>query len=171
MARRYRALGRLIGYIQEVTSPAHTVPVFTGRWWRLSMSDRFDGYRINEEAVTREIEDACDLVTAPVERFEDIMVDAAQDTLSAVQSQIYGLPVTWEVFWELADAPNEFGEYGRAGNNFGQATEFRCGEVRCVLLDRDPLYQEFALQRHVTAVIASMRAFYLLQSSLPLPPP
>jgi hypothetical protein len=162
-AERYRSLGRLIGYMQEVTSPAHAVPVYTGRWWRLSMGDRFDKYKLDVDAVAAEVGDACDYVTAPVESYNKILTDAAQDTLTAVQAPMFGMPVTWEVFWKLADNPSEFGEYGRAGNKFGDATEFRCGDVRCVLLDRDPLYRDFALQRHVAAVVASMRAFYLLQ--------
>ena len=32
--QQLRDLGRLVNYIQDVTSPRHVVPVYTGRWWR-----------------------------------------------------------------------------------------------------------------------------------------
>jgi hypothetical protein len=161
---RYQVLGRILGYIQDVTSPAHAVPVYTGRWWRLSMGDRFDEYPIDADAVAAAVEDSCDDVFASDRDFETILRDAAQGTLAAVAEPLFGLAVTWQAFWTLADSPDGFGEYGPAGNNFGRATDFRCGEVRCVLLDRDPLYREFALQRHVAAVIASMRALMRLHT-------
>jgi len=165
-AERYRNLGRLIGYLQEVTAPAHTVPVYTGRWWRLSMSDRFDLYPIDADAVTAETADACDYVMATDAGFAEVLAEVAQETLTAVQGQVFGMPVTWEVFWQFAEKADEFGEYGVAGNRFGESTDFRCGDVTCVLLKDDPLYRDFALQRHTAAVVATMRAFYLLQSSL-----
>ncbi len=36
---------------------------------------------------------------------------------------------------------------------------------RCLLLEDDPLYHDFAAQRHVAAVYATMRAIALLQAS------
>ncbi len=40
----YRQLGRVISYLQLVTSPPHVVPVYTGRFWRFSFADRFDSF-------------------------------------------------------------------------------------------------------------------------------
>ncbi len=71
------------------------------------------------------------------------------------------------MFWELNDDPENFGEYGPAGNNFGRATEFRCqSDDRCVLLNDDPLYAEFARQRHASAVRGTLGAMLLVQRAL-----
>ena len=64
-----------------------------------------------------------------------------------------------------------FGEYGVAGNEFGNRVEFRCGteddpKMRCLLLKDDPLYQEFAFDRHREAVSATMIAMLLVQRQL-----
>ena len=144
--------------MQTVTSPAHAVPVYTSRWWRLSNSDRFDDYPVDVDAVNAEVAMRCDALAQPDVTYEAVLKDAAQQTLSAVQAPIKGLPATWEAFWRLNRRPGNFGDYGRAGNSFGRATEFRCGEAeRCVLLNEDPLYVAFAKQRHAEAVFGTMR--------------
>ena len=162
----YADLGRIVSYVQDVTTPSRAVPVFSNRWWRFSFSDRFDSFPVDLEAVEAAIDGSCPFVLAASRDFDEILADAAGDTLTAVQAPIFGLPVTWEAYWELADDGEDFGEYGRAGNSFGREVVFRCGEEeRCVLLDNDPLYQGFAQQRHVTAVLATMRALILFQRS------
>ncbi len=97
---------------------------------------------------------------------EQLMGLLAVDTIEAVQAPIFGMPVTWEAFWRLAEEPGDFGEYGPAGNNFGRETEFDCAQESCVLLDDDPLYRDFALQRHAAAVLATMRAMVFMQEAL-----
>jgi hypothetical protein len=164
-----QTLGRLLTYIQKVSSPAHAVPVFTGRWWRFSMSDRFNRFPVDAEAVEQAVTSACGELAIADDSFQRVLIDAAEETLAAVQSPIAGFPATWESYWKLAAAADEFGEYGRAGNSFGERTEFRCNGERCLLLNDDPLYAEFALQRHVAAVIASMRAIALMERA-PRPP-
>ncbi len=160
---RLRHLGRLINYVQKVSSPAHAVPVYTGRWWRLSFSDRFNRFPVDAVQTEEALQDSCAYLEAPTS-YQEVLVEVASDTITSVQGQIYGFPVTWEAYWTLADNAEDFGEYGPAGNTFGERTEFRCGEgSRCLLLEEDPLYHGFALDRHVTAVIATMRAMALLQ--------
>ncbi len=160
-------LGRIVYFLQEVTSPARAVPVYTGRWWRGSTSDRFDRFGIDVAQVEHLVEDTCDVLLEANISFEDILTDAAEDTLEGVRSGILGFPVTWEVFWEFAEEADEFGEYGEAGNQFGERTEFDCGEAqRCLLLEDDPLYSGFAMQRHAAAVFATMRAMALVQTTL-----
>ena len=143
------------------------VPVYFTRWWRLSVSDRFDSYPIDEEAVQAALHvDCAALLAAPDPPIDDLLRETASATLRAVQRRIDDLPITWQAFWKLADDPEEFGEYGRAGNNFGRRTEFKCGDTRCVLLEKDPLYDAFALERHVEAVTVTMRAMLWLQRRL-----
>ena len=167
--KRLQTLGKLLTYIQKVSSPPHAVPVFTGRWWRFSMSDRFNRFPVDADAVEQAVESACEGLIRPDDSLQRLLIDAANETLAAVKSPIAGFPATWESYWELAAEAGDFGEYGRAGNSFGERTEFRCDGERCLLLKDDPLYAEFALQRHVAAVIASMRAIALMQST-PRPP-
>ena len=163
-ADAYRHAGRILNYVQDVTSPAHAVPVFAGRWWRLSWRDRFDSFRIDQAQVAASVESSCPYVLSNPADHHGILKDAAEDTLTAVLSPMFGLPATWEAFWTLNDNPGKFGEYGPAGNNFGRNARFPCGGgERCVLLREDPLFRDFALQRHITAVVASMRTLLTLQ--------
>ena len=164
VAEQYRSLGKLVNYVQDVTSPARSVPVYTARFWRFNLADRFDSYPVDEKAVEAAIRTNCDYLHASSDYLE-ILAQAASNTLDAVQGPMTGMPVSWETFWKLSDDENGFGEYGPAGNNFGRKSEFRCGEAeRCVLLDDDPLYADFALQRHIAAVVGTMRAMKVFQN-------
>jgi hypothetical protein len=163
---RYSRLGRIVNYLQEMTSPAHVVPVYTARWWRFRVGDRFDNYAIERDAVERMIGDDCSSIERGVGDYQALLTTTAEKTLEAVQETIPGMAVSWQVFWELGTA-GKFGRYGDAGNNFGRSTEFRCtkrkGE-RCVLLPNDPLYEVFAIERHADAARATIRAMWLMQS-------
>lgn len=164
---RYSRLGRIVNYLQEMTSPAHVVPVYTSRWWRLRRTrDRFDNYSIDRDAVERMIGDDCSPIERVVDDYQGLLVATAEKTLGALQETIHGMPVTWQAFWQLETA-GKFGRYGMAGNNFGRSVEFLCNERKdknCVLLREDPLYEAFAVQRHAEAVRATMRAMWLTQT-------
>ncbi len=159
---RYRHLGRIVGYVQDVTSPPHAVPVYANRWWRFSLQDRFDRHPVDEQGVAALVSPACVEVLQPARDYHAVLENAARDTLASVQSAIEGLPVTWEVFWQPHENPARFGTYGPAGNRFGRSTGFPCGQAeRCVLLDGDPLYKDFAMHRHAAAVAASLGVMIL----------
>ncbi|NIP13874.1 MAG: hypothetical protein GWM88_03650 [Pseudomonadales bacterium] len=163
MGRLYSEVGRIINYVQLVSSPPHTVPVFTSRFWRFSFSDRFDGYPVDVEAVAQAIGDDCSFLAAEQE-YASVLRAVATDTIEAVRAPIEGLPTTWEAFWKLAEDPENFGEYGPAGNTFGRKTEFRCAQrQRCVLLRDDPLYATFAAERHAAAVKGTLAAMLIVQ--------
>ena len=163
-AEAFPYVGRILNYVQDVTSPAHAAPVYTARWWRLGLKDRFDGFPIDEDRLAAAVRESCAHVLASTASYEGVLRETAEDTLTAIEAPMFGLPASWEAFWTLNENPGKFGEYGPAGNNFGRNTRFRCGgQGRCVLLSEDPLYQEFALQRHIGAVVASMRVMLILQ--------
>ncbi|MEM6709153.1 MAG: hypothetical protein AAF648_10250 [Pseudomonadota bacterium] len=160
-------LGRLVNYVQDVTSPAQTVPVYTGRFWRFSLGDRFNGFPIDSDAVHGRLDDACAEVRSLPSSYDAILRQTAAMTLAAIERPLDGMPVSWQAFWRPDPDPGDFGDYGAAGNNFGKSVQFRCGDKdarqRCVLLDNDPLYRAFALDRHRDAVIATMRVLLLAQ--------
>jgi len=164
---RYQALGRIVSYVQLVTSPSRALPVYSARFWRWSFGDRFDGYPLEGDALEARIDaDACAFLDPPPRDYRQILRDVAAGTLAAVRAPIGGLPTTWESFWTPAEQPGDFGDYGPAGNSFGRKVEFPCsrdGAERCVLLEDDPLYAEFALERQMAAVRATARAMYLHQ--------
>ena len=174
----YQDLGRLLGYVQLVSAPSHAVPIYTGRFWRFSLSDRFDSYPIDEAALEKLLEDDCSFLDAPSQSYLEVLRSAATATIASVQDPIPGMPTTWQAFWRPSRQAGEFGEFGDAGNNFGRRTEFRCGgsnngersRQRCVLLGDDPLYAEFALQRHAQAVRASLQTLAIMQKAPPLQP-
>lgn len=164
---RYRDLGRIVSYIQLVSSPPHTVPVYTARFWRFSVSDRFDRFPVDVDAVQERLNDACDELFGQDDSYADILRRVADDTLVAVRSPIQGLPASWQAFWTLSKEPHSFGEYGPAGNSFGRNVEFPCEDgQRCVLLKGDPLYGQFASDRHAAAVRGTMAAMLVLQRSI-----
>ena len=170
---RYRELGRIVSYVQLVSSPSRAVPVYTARFWRWSFGDRFDGHPVGEQALEAALGRDCSFLAEPPENYRAILYEVAQDTVEAVRSPIGGLPTTWESFWQAGREPGDFGDYGPAGNSFGRRVEFPCnpdGDELCVLLEDDPLYAEFALARRLAAIRGTARAMYLHQVRHAEPP-
>jgi hypothetical protein len=162
--QRLRTFGRILSYLQDVTSPAHVVPVFTSRWWRLSFSDRFDRFPLDVDGIESALNEFCDTLPELAPNFDALLTNTAADTIQGVRSKITGFPTTWESYWEFAKDSDEFGEYGPAGNQFGRRTRFSCGNRdKCLLLENDPLYQAFAMERHITAVKSTIHAMMLMQ--------
>ena len=163
LSSKYANLGVIVNLIQDMTSPAHVVPVFTTRWWRFSFADRFNTYDVDERAVEEALGDYCMPLEGGGETFASVLHRTAEDTRAAVRSPMLDMPTTWEAIWTFGE-PGGFGEYGNAGNNFGRLTRFDCGEgERCVLLKDDRLYAAFALERHLAAVRATMAAMLVAQ--------
>ena len=162
---RLKAVGRIISYLQDVTSPSKVVPVYTGRWWRFSFSDRFDRFPVDANAIDERLADSCEKMRSKLGDFESLLAKTAEKTIGAIKQDIKGYPITWEAFWAFAEREGDFGEYGIAGNQFGKRSSFRCGDFeQYLLLEDDPIYQEFALQRHLQAVEATMQALLIMQN-------
>lgn len=163
----YQDLGRILSYVQLVTSPARVVPVYSARFWRFSFSDRFDAYPLDEDVLHAAVEGDCDFLDRVPQSYAEVLAHTADLTMAAVRAPIPGLPAQWTAFWKPSRTPGNFGDYGPAGNNFGRPIEFRCsGSKRCVLLKDDPLYADFAMARHLDAVRGSLSALLLMQLSL-----
>ena len=159
------SLGQVLNFIQDVTSPSHAVPVYSNRWWRFSFVDKFDHFPVDIARLDRSLDNNCDFAQDPPFGFEEILVQAAAQTIDAVRSPISGYPATWESYWSIAEDAGDFGEYGDAGNQFGQRSQFKCeGQLKCLLLEDDPLYKDFAHGQHTAAVLATVRAIYSLKT-------
>ena len=164
LGRRFTSLGRVVGHVQDATTPSFVAPIFTTRWWRFNIGDRFASFPVNGKALSAP--DLCSAVRGADGTFEVLLAVTAERTLASIREPIRGMPATWEVFWEFDKDADDFGSYGAAGNNFGRQTTFRCpGEKRrdCVLLAGDPLYYEYAEARHLDAVRATVSALALMQ--------
>ena len=171
-AEQFSVGGRIAAYVQDVTSPVRVVPIYTARFWRFNTSDRFDNYPLADAEVIRGLEGVCDtIINSGFEEFSDVLRKTADKSLRAIVKPIPGMPTTWQSFWRLSRSASDFGEYGSAGNRFGNSTSFRCGEERCVLLNEDPLYAEFAAARHTDAIVGTMHVLHMLQKArLPVTP-
>ena len=181
LSRRFTNLGRIVNHLQDATTPAHVVPIFTTRFWRFSFSDRFNAYPVDEEALIHALGDDCTAVRGLDGKFERLLMETAERTLASIQDPIHGMPATWEAFWKLDKDDDDFGSYGNAGNHFGREAAFPCAENGatanpntprrkrgrdCVLLKDDPIYAEYAAARHLDAVKATMAAVSIMQESL-----
>lgn len=162
--KKYAALGSLLSFIQGVTSPVQVVPIFHPRWWRLAASDRFNHFAVDADAVLKLLGTSCSPLFAMEEKdFLDVLINSANVTLDAVRGAIPGMNATWRVFWQEDPDFGDFGQYGDVGNSFGREVEFKCGEEACQLLQGDPIYREFADQRHAQAVLSTMKAMLIMQ--------
>ena len=177
LSRRFTNLGRVINYLQDATTPASVVPVYTTRWWRFSVSDRFNAFPVDTDALTVALGEDCTAVRRTDAGFANLLVGTADRTIASITEPVPGLPVTWEAFWEFDDDAGAFGRYGNAGNNFGRETRFRCDvserprRRNCVLVDDDPIYRQYAQARHLDAVQVTITAMAMMQDVIGLGPP
>ena len=177
LSRRFTNLGRVINYLQDATTPVAVVPVYTTRWWRFSVSDRFNEFPVDTDALTVALGEDCTAVRRTDAGFDSLLVDTAERTIASIAEPVPGLPVTWEAFWEFDDDADAFGRYGNAGNNFGRETRFRCDvserprRRNCVLVDDDPIYRQYAQARHLDAVQVTITAMAMMQDVIGLGPP
>ena len=95
LSRRFTNLGRVINYLQDATTPVHVVPVYAARWWRFSVSDRFNGFPVDADAVTAALGDDCSSMRSTDVGFENLLVATAERTVDSVTESIPGLPVSW----------------------------------------------------------------------------
>lgn len=154
----YSVVGQIMAHVQDMSVPVYVVPIYFSRFWRLSMRDRLSVYPIDVELLTARLgERSCEELFSEEATPEELLVELAELTISAIRQPIVGQgPATWESFWEF-DREGRFGKYGPAGNRFGERTDFSCGDQTCLFLQDDPLYREFALDRHFDALQYSLR--------------
>ena len=166
MADQFSNLGRVVNFLQDATTPASVVPVYTARWWRFSMSDRFNQYPVNVDFLESALRGNCVALRVADTTYDRLLESTAEKTITSVLEPIEGHPASWESFWRFSRDAKSFGSYGVAGNSFGRATEFNCGDSRCGLADADPVYRAYADRRHLDAVLATMTAMAMAQTRI-----
>lgn len=164
----YDSVGHMFHYLQDVTVPAHVVPIFHPAP-PLFRKDRFDAYDIDFYALENSSENNCDELADPelVEGYNEILNDASRLTLSRTKELI---PVlgnstrTWEAYWNKPKKKKRFGKYGKFGNKFGRDKEFKCSGGKCNI--RKNTFDNFALRQHRLAIDATVKALFLTQQIL-----
>ena len=153
----YSIVGQIMTRAQDMSVPVYVVPIYFSRFWRFSLRDRLSAYPIDVELLSGRLAGrSCERFKADAAVPGEALIELAERTIAAIGSPIVGMPASWESFWRFGSS-GKFGRYGPAGNRFGERTEFECQEQACVLLEDDPLYREFAAQRHLDALDASVR--------------
>ncbi len=152
----YAHLGHAIHHLQDMTVPAHVVPV---EHW---LHDGFEVYAFNGDISSGL---TCDeLKKAHVEPdLNSLLVSVAKKTLSQVAALNVkilrnGEPeiLSGTAFWQQS-TNNDFGQYGVLGNHFGQDT-FTVGGVTYTVPHAQAIYSQFKQQQMKAAVRASVLA-------------
>lgn len=141
-------LGAAAHHIQDMAVPAHVVPVMHG------LGDGFETYPFEGDissgwscAEIAKFSGSQDLLA--------ILKETALLTLAKVQGTQYN-GLSGEGFWK-GSSDNQFGDYGVAGNNFGQAKILINGRTLTI----DPqFYSSFKQAQMRLAVQQSIKALY-----------
>jgi hypothetical protein len=157
----YEVAGRLAHHIQDMSAPAHVVPI------NHLLCDNVDHYRYRPALPDRI--SSCEGALRPVVSPPDLLVQAADGTLKAIREPVVfdsGKKIeneTWLKFWggpedrELSG----FGTYGEYGNAFGVSPPCRNGRV-CGEYNRD-VYDRFYADRYRSAVLDTVRLLNYLE--------
>jgi hypothetical protein len=73
---------------------------------------------------------------------------------------------SWEVFWRFGKL-GKFGSYGPAGNNFGKQIKLQLLAGMLHIEEKNPVYSEFAYDRHRNAIAVTIHALCAFQTALP----
>ncbi len=194
--RIFDTLGKIVHYIQDVTVPAHVIPIFhPGK--TLPLADQFDNYpfqitfySVQEGSPPKATDDffkdfedrvGCSvLLKSSDHSFNAILDDAAGRTYRMLDHKIQGTERTWAgTFWETTVNERGFGNYGLAGNHFGKKKnclkwehhekgDGGFGSARCDdwLILDQSVYDQFSSRQHMSAIEGTMRALRLLQQKM-----
>lgn len=166
----YKAAGRVLHYIQDMSVPAHVVPIYHGP----GLKDRVDGYppsggdalrkAVQEELGQNLQERGCEWLRpgnpegSSSDFFQNLLDSTAQTTLRAIgqtNSPDAGSE-RWLKFWGSSRNPKGFAEYGPCSFEAGIDPE-TCGGVNDAALDR--FYQD----RYRQTLENTVRVFLYLE--------
>lgn len=186
----YESLGRITHYLQDVTSPAHVMPIY--HW--SGQKDAFDSYPFDTAAAATYFDankhKVCAAVaSSPQNTLFPVLKETAQHTIEAAHNAPLKIAngttdkATWGLFWKEDETCRrsvkpKFKDYGPFDNSFGDTTIVDrcdlgdkpspytqyCGGHECRI--DQAVYQEFAAARHRDAIMASLKALYYVNSKL-----
>lgn len=152
-------LGRLLHYIQDVTLPAHVVPVLHGPVLFGFDKDLLDPWPIRLDALSPAV--TCQgMADAMAPTFRALLDSTAAATYRDLDHLIPGTDVPWRRFWIDPPPKERWGTYDKPP--FGERVEADDGSV--VLEKDDPRYDAFVLNAHRRAVEASAAAIAMWMS-------
>jgi hypothetical protein len=157
----YIALGSIVHHLQDMTVPAHVVPVTHTSW-----TDGFEDYAAPADLSLgldcAQIEALAngplpgDLIhEVALQTFSNMTTDTAEVNVHLELGDLL-LRASGDDFWQ-ASPYQQFGHYGRLGNHFGE-TRFTENGVAYVV--PEAFYAEFKQRQMRLAVTATVKAFY-----------
>lgn len=150
--------GRAMHFLEDVTVPAHVVPVYHG----LFVSDAVDGHEAPglTERLARHLPAKCAELAAhgAASSPREILDRTAQATLARLEERICpDATATWSAFWLKPRDGDFFGAY--ADTAFGVETEIAVCRVTRAHFDR------FVLDGHVAAVLADVTLLFHVRAN------
>ncbi|MEH6343630.1 MAG: hypothetical protein V7785_00970 [Bermanella sp.] len=167
----YPAMGALLHYIQDVSVPAHAVPIFHPVRYFPPKADGFDSWQqfnaypwLQNEAQLKKV---CGKIAAQDGNAQSILASTQQQTRDNIQNGM-GLnaePDVWLKLYPLdAAKPDGFAQYGcDSGGDYGDAV-LNCDDQQIEVPLQD--YINFASAQRNLATVASARLIYVMQQAL-----
>jgi len=179
----YPAMGALLHYIQDVSVPAHAVPIFHPVRYFPPKADGFDSWQqfnpypwLQDEAQLKKV---CGEIAAQTGNGQSILQATQQQTRDNIRAGVglnFGLtlepnadlnaaPSVWLKLYPIdAPKPDGFAQYGcDSGGDYGEALLKCDGKAIAVPLQA---YIDFASAQRNLATVASAGLIYLLQQGL-----
>jgi hypothetical protein len=182
-------LGGIIHLVEDLTVPAHVVPVYHGptaigimgpiRFKPLVkyMQDKSNAYsrKIVDpiDAIPPDVgrlenaflksKDICARVSASSASPDEVRTATAKFTLDQLGVEIPECPgVTWQAFWLKPIGKEYFGRYNIADNNpmFGEAGVLSSKTATCTLTRLERRYLDFVFALHMRAIESDMQVLY-----------
>ena len=176
-------LGGLAHLLEDVTVPAHVVPVYHGpsmaEWLGPiqldGIADYLEGQVMIHDAIDYWPVDLASLqaltwpcVSEQVDSITVLRDLTALHTLAMLNEPIAQCNVTWQVFWQAAKNESYFGRYlHRQGEVvFGKAVQLYQGGYTCELEFNDWRYHHFVAKLHQHAIRADMQLLHWFETQL-----
>lgn len=189
-----RAIGRAIHFMEDLTVPAHSVPVFHGP----GLSDAYENFPLSGAPsasdllprIGADLNPVCSRLSSlrpygssengtpggPMKNgslsLREILDRTRSITLARLDDRICDPPehfeVTWQYFWVPPQANRYFGTY-RQGAEFGAVSEIKDNGLSCEITPAK--YRQFSARLHLEAVFADVRALYWFSARHQRPSP
>jgi len=180
-------IGGLIHLIEDLSVPAHVVPVYHGPTiikligknrlkplvtymqeykdeYKLMIDDKIDSMPVDTKSILDKLLHdnlLCNDIDTNTETLEEIRLNTANKTLSILKKEIPSCPnVTWQEFWIQPKSDEYFGRYNIKNNNplFGEAGLMRAQNgSTCQFEENDSRYKDFVYSLHLNAVDADLK--------------